>query len=155
ARELGLDNDATRAVAVELFDAGGIRGMVGGQWLDLEAEGRRLDISGLVRVHRGKTGALIAASVVIGGLAAGAAPDVIAALRGYGSEIGRAFQVADDVLDATASSGVLGKPAGKDARVAKSTYVELLGVDRAREEAARHGAMALESLARAAVDPGD
>src|SRR5690606_14516443 len=108
AGQLGLGPATTRAVAVELFDAGGIRGMVGGQWLDLEAEGRRLDLSGLIRVHRGKTGALIAASVVIGGLAAGAPPRVIEALRGYGAEIGLAFQVADDVLDATASSGVLG-----------------------------------------------
>lgn len=155
AQALGLDDQATHAVAIELFEAGGIRGMVGGQWLDLEAEGRSLDLSGLVQVHRGKTGALIAASVVIGGLAAGATPAVIDALRGYGSEIGLAFQVADDVLDATASSGVLGKTAGKDARVAKSTYVELLGVERAREEAARYGAMALESLHRAGLEPGD
>lgn len=137
------------AMAEELFEAGGIRGMVGGQWLDLEAEGVALDLERLMAVHRGKTGALIEAAVVLGGLAADAPPPVVAALRTYGAEIGLAFQVADDVLDATATSEVLGKTAGKDAEVAKSTYVGLLGVEEARREAARHetsGVAALEAV---------
>jgi geranylgeranyl diphosphate synthase type II len=154
AAAMDLDAATVAAIATELFEAGGIRGMVGGQWLDLEAEGRHLDLSGLMAVHRGKTGALITAAVVIGGIAAGAPPAILAALRGFGAEIGLAFQVADDVLDATGSSGVLGKTAGKDAEVAKSTYVGLLGVERAREEAARHCRAAMDLLAVAGVKPG-
>jgi geranylgeranyl pyrophosphate synthase len=97
---------------------------------------------------------LISAAVVIGGIAAGASRVTLDALRGFGTEIGLAFQVADDVLDATGSSGVLGKTAGKDAVVAKSTYVGLLGVERAREEAARHCQAALGLLGVAGVEPG-
>lgn len=151
---MGLDDATTGALATELFEAGGIRGMVGGQWLDLDAEGHQLDLSGLMTVHGSKTGALICASVLIGGIAAGAPEATLKALRGFGSEIGLAFQVADDVLDATGSSGVLGKTAGKDAEVAKSTYVGLLGVEQARMEAARHSEAALEHLAVAGVKPG-
>ena len=154
ANAMGLSDATVGALAGELFEAGGIRGMVGGQWLDLEAEGRQLDLSGLMAVHRGKTGALITAAVVLGGIAAGAADETLDALRGFGSEIGLAFQVADDVLDATGSSGVLGKTAGKDAEVAKSTYVGLLGVERAREEAERHCLAALDLLTVAGVKPG-
>jgi geranylgeranyl pyrophosphate synthase len=151
ADTLQLGVEARRALAVELFEAGGIRGMVGGQWLDLEAEGRQLDLTGLMAVHRGKTGALIRAAVVLGGIAAGATPDQASALRRFGEEIGLAFQVADDVLDATATSEMLGKTAGRDAELAKSTYVGLLGVDGARAEAARHQALAIEALEEAGL----
>jgi geranylgeranyl pyrophosphate synthase len=154
AHVMDLDTATIAALAGELFEAGGIRGMVGGQWLDLEAEGRQLDLNGLTAVHSGKTGALITAAVVLGGIAAGASPATLTALRGFGAEIGLAFQVADDVLDATGSSGVLGKTAGKDAEVAKSTYVGLLGVQGAREEAVRHCRSALEMLAVAGLQPG-
>ena len=146
AAELGLGPVATGALATELFEAGGIRGMVGGQWLDLEAEHRRLTLSELTTVHRGKTGALIRTAAVLGGIAAGASPAVLAALRGYGEEIGLAFQVADDVLDATGTSEELGKAAGRDAALAKSTYVSVLGVDAARAEAVRHQQRAVAEL---------
>lgn len=154
ARAMGLPDTALGAMAVELFEAGGIRGMVGGQWLDLEAEGERLDLQQLMAVHRGKTGALIRAAVVLGGLAAGASPEALTALRTYGEELGLAFQVADDVLDATATSEVLGKTAGKDAEVAKSTYVGLLGVEAAKEAAVRHEALGVAALQAAGV-PSD
>lgn len=146
AAALSLDPATRRALAVELLEAGGIRGMVGGQWLDLEAEGRQLDLQGLMVVHQGKTGALIRAAVVLGGIAAGATTTQLAALRRYGEAIGLAFQVADDVLDATATSEVLGKTAGRDAALAKSTSVSLLGVEGARAEAARHEALAISAL---------
>lgn len=142
------------ALAGELFEAGGIRGMVGGQWRDLDAEGRHPDLAELTVIHRGKTGALISAAVVLGGLAAGAPPRVMAALRKYGEEVGLAFQVADDVLDATGTSETLGKTAGKDAEVAKSTYVGVLGVAGAREEAVRHRDRALDALADAGLTAG-
>lgn len=151
---LGLGVDARRALAVELFEAGGIRGMVGGQWLDLEAERRQLDLPGLMAVHRGKTGALIRAALVLGGIAAGGSPAQVEALRRFGEEIGLAFQVADDVLDATGTSEVLGKTAGRDAELAKSTYVGLLGVEGAREEAARHEALAIAALVEAGLPTG-
>lgn len=151
AESLALDPGARRALAVELFEAGGIRGMVGGQWLDLEAERRQLDLQGLMAVHRGKTGALIRSALVLGGIAAGGSAAQVEALRRFGEEIGLAFQVADDVLDATGTSEALGKTAGRDAELAKSTYVGLLGVEGAREAAARHQAFAIAALADAGL----
>ena len=146
--------EAATDLGLELFTAGGIEGMVGGQWLDLEAEGRRLSLDELIRVHRGKTGALIRACCVLGGSAAGAGPEAVAALRGYGEEIGLAFQIADDVLDATATSDQLCKTAGRDLELAKSTYVSLLGVDGAREAAQRHARHAVAWLDAAGVPSG-
>ena len=153
ARLLDLPPSALQAMARELFVAGGPEGMVGGQWLDLEAERRELDLAGLVQVHRGKTGALIRASCALGGLAAGAVAPHVEALRRFGEEIGLAFQVADDVLDVTGTSADLGKTAGKDVATAKSTYVRLLGVEGARAEAERLATAAVEHLTTAGVSP--
>ena len=143
---LDLDAERRRTIALELFRAAGAGGMIGGQALDLEAEGLRLPAAELADIHRRKTGALIAASCVIGGLAAGAAAPACEALRGYGADVGLAFQVYDDVLDATATSDQLGKTAGKDAALAKSTFVTLLGVGAARAEAERLAARAVDRL---------
>jgi geranylgeranyl pyrophosphate synthase len=151
ARELGLSSAALGRMAAELFQAGGIEGMVGGQWLDLEAEGRTLALPELIRVHRGKTGALIRAACVLGGMAAEAGARELAALSQYGEDVGLAFQVADDVLDATGTSEELGKPAGRDAELFKSTYVALLGIEGARAEAHRLAASAVDHLDRAGV----
>jgi geranylgeranyl pyrophosphate synthase len=151
ARELGLSSPTLGRMAAELFQAGGIEGMVGGQWLDLEAEGRALALPELIQVHRGKTGALIRAACVLGGLAAEASPMELAALSRYGEDAGLAFQVADDVLDATGTSEELGKPAGRDAELSKSTYVALLGIEGARSEAQRLAANAVDHLDRAGV----
>lgn len=135
ARALDLDTAALGLMARTLFQAGGVEGMVGGQWRDLEAEQRELDLDELRAVHRGKTGALIRASCLLGGIAAGAGPAQLRAVADYGAEIGLAFQIADDVLDATETSDTLGKTAGKDAVLQKSTYVRHLGVEGARKEA--------------------
>ncbi len=150
---LDLPPDRGRAVALELFRAAGAGGMIGGQVLDLEAEGRRIPLDALREVHQRKTGALIAAACVIGGLATdGAAPsEHLAALRAYGEAIGLAFQIADDVLDATATSAQLGKTAGRDAALAKSTFVSVLGVGAARAEAERLAAQAVDRLRQAAL----
>jgi geranylgeranyl pyrophosphate synthase len=104
-------------------------------------------------VHARKTGALIAAACVIGGLSAGeaAGPAQLAALRAYGEAVGLAFQIADDVLDATATSDQLGKTAGKDAARAKATFVTLLGVGAARAEAERLVARAVDHLRAAGL----
>src|SRR5215207_3572829 len=154
ADELGLAAAVLGRMAAELFEAGGIEGMVGGQWLDLEAERRTLTLPQLIAVHRGKTGALIRASCTVGGIAAEAAPDRVAALTAFGEEIGLAFQIADDVLDCTGTSEELGKTAGRDAALAKSTYVGLLGVDEARREAERLARRAVEHLDAAGVPSG-
>ncbi len=154
ARDLVLPAPALGRMAAELFESGGIRGMVGGQWLDLEAERQRLDLEGLVAVHRGKTGALIRAACVLGAMAAEAPPEAVTALSRYGSEAGLAFQVADDVLDVTATSDQLGKTAGRDAALEKSTYVSVLGVERARTEAAAMAARAVGHLEAAGIPPG-
>ena len=145
---LKLPAERGRAIALELFRAAGAGGMIGGQALDLEAEAKTLPIEALEEVHRRKTGALIAASCVIGGLSAGdgIARGSIEALRSYGEAIGLAFQIADDVLDATATSDQLGKTAGKDAAHAKATFVTLLGVGAARAEAERLAARAVDHL---------
>jgi len=150
-QEMALPLDLQRTIATELFEAGGIRGMVGGQWRDLEAEGADLDMTTLTRIHGEKTGALITASVVIGGVAAGASPDQMMALGRFGREVGLAFQVADDVLDATRTSVQLGKTAGKDAVVAKSTYVGLLGVEKAAVAGQQHADRAIASLEAAGL----
>jgi geranylgeranyl pyrophosphate synthase len=154
ARDLVLGSEALGSMARELFQAGGIEGMVGGQWMDLEAEGRTLDHDGLIAVHRGKTGALIRAACVLGGIAAEAPAQVIEALGGYGQEIGLAFQIADDVLDVTGTSATLGKTAGRDAALAKSTYVSVLGVERARSEAAALSSHAIRHLEQAGIPVG-
>ena len=143
---LGLPTERNREISLELFRAAGAGGMIGGQALDLEAEARSLPVAALEEVHRRKTGALIAASCVIGGLSAASAPSHIEGLRAYGEAIGLAFQIADDVLDATATSDQLGKTAGKDAAHAKATFVTLLGVGAARAEAERLAAKAVDHL---------
>ncbi|HXW96340.1 MAG TPA: polyprenyl synthetase family protein [Gemmatimonadales bacterium] len=153
-RDLVLPAPALGRMARELFESGGIRGMVGGQWLDLEAERRGLDLDGLIAVHRGKTGALIRAACILGGVAAEAPDAAVRALADYGQEIGLAFQIADDLLDVTGTSATLGKTAGRDAAMAKSTYVSVLGVDRARSEAAALASHAVRHLEQAGLAAG-
>jgi geranylgeranyl pyrophosphate synthase len=154
AAALALPPAALGRMAIELFRSGGIQGMVGGQWLDLEAEGRTLALADLIAVHRGKTGALIRASCTLGAIAAEAGPAEVDALTEYGEDIGLAFQIADDVLDATGTSEELGKTAGRDVQLAKSTYVNVMGVDAARAEAERLARLAVGHLEAAGVPSG-
>jgi geranylgeranyl diphosphate synthase, type II len=135
AESLGLDDVHSRRIVSELMRASGAGGMIGGQLLDLEGEGRALSLSELERIHNAKTGALICAAVRIGGIAAGASDDRIDALGVYGRAVGLAFQIADDVLDVTETSDVLGKTAGRDAVLQKSTYPALLGIAGAKARA--------------------
>lgn len=121
--------------------------LVGGQVLDLEGEGRELNVDELRSIHHGKTSALIIASVRLGGMAAGCSPEQLEALTIYGRTLGLAFQIIDDILDVTSSPEVLGKSIGKDARVQKATYPALVGIDNARAEARE-----LTAAARAALD---
>ncbi|MEX2177960.1 MAG: polyprenyl synthetase family protein [Gemmatimonadaceae bacterium] len=132
AAELALDDATARRMVGVLMHASGAGGMVGGQLMDLEGERRALALGELEAMHRAKTGALIAAAVALGGMAAGADDRALAALTAAGHALGLAFQIADDVLDATESSEALGKTAGNDAVHAKSTYASVLGVAAAR-----------------------
>jgi geranylgeranyl diphosphate synthase, type II len=145
---LGLSPETGARVVGELMRASGGGGMVGGQLLDLEGEGRPLGIAELENIHRGKTGALIRAAAVVGGIAARATESRLAALATFGATIGLAFQIADDVLDVTATTDRLGKTAGRDRDLKKSTYAVLLGVEGAAERArslVAEGRGALES----------
>jgi geranylgeranyl pyrophosphate synthase len=135
ARSLGLDEAAAGLVVVELMRAAGGGGMIGGQLLDLEGEGRPLALADLERIHSAKTGALIRAAATIGGRAASATGSRLDALDRYGAAIGLAFQIADDVLDVTATTDQLGKTAGRDLALRKSTYPALLGVAGAKRRA--------------------
>jgi geranylgeranyl pyrophosphate synthase len=149
ARELGLDHDEAGTIARELMIASGAGGMIGGQLLDLEGEGRPLALEELQRIHTAKTGALIAAAAAIGGRAARTSPARRAALERYGADIGLAFQIADDVLDVTATTDQLGKTAGRDVALQKSTYPALLGIDGAKSRAealVREGCAALDEV---------
>jgi geranylgeranyl diphosphate synthase, type II len=122
--------EARVAIIREIAHATGtIDGMIGGQVVDLEAEHRKPDLATLEYIHRSKTAALITASVVSGGIYAGATVADINHLRIYGQSIGLAFQIVDDVLDVTQSSEQLGKTAGKDAAAEKATYPSLFGIE--------------------------
>ena len=130
----GLTDQVRLAMIRELASASGHLGMVGGQAIDLESVGKRLTIDQLEKMHRHKTGALIAASVRMGALTA---PDVsddqLAALTVYSQTLGLAFQVQDDLLDIEGDTTVIGKPQGSDLARAKPTYPSLLGTSGARE----------------------
>lgn len=141
--------DAARRVRMisELAAAAGtLDGMIGGQVADIEAEGKRVDAAHLDYIHRSKTGALIAASVRIGAIYAGAAEEAFDALSRYGQRIGLAFQIVDDILDVVGSSEELGKTAGKDAARRKATYPSLYGLEASREKANEHLQAACEAL---------
>ena len=152
ARAVGVSELTARAIVEELCRAAGAGGMVGGQALDLRAEGSVLDGAALDRLHRLKTGALLTASLRIGALAAGAARAVLEALDSYGRAVGLAFQITDDVLDATATATNLGKNPS-DADRGKTTYVGVHGLERAADRARKEVARACAALHRA--DVGD
>jgi len=124
----------------------GFRGMVGGQALDMAAEGQASTFDQLRLIHEQKTGALIRAAVLAGAICANATEDDMQRLDPFARTIGLAFQVADDILDVTQNSSTLGKTAGKDIAVEKSTYVRCLGLEGARDEADKLLANALECL---------
>ncbi|MBK6488690.1 MAG: polyprenyl synthetase family protein [Gemmatimonadetes bacterium] len=152
ARGLTLSDAEAGAIVRTLMRASGGGGMIGGQLLDLEAEGRTLGLEELERIHQGKTGALIEVSVRLGAMAARAPADQVEALGRYGARLGLAFQIADDVLDVTATTDELGKTAGRDVALRKSTYPALLGIAGARERADALIEEALSALHRAAVN---
>ena len=129
-----------------LAAASGSRGMAGGQAIDLDSVGKKLDLVGLKQMHAMKTGALLSCAVQLGGIAAHLNPTQMTCLKNYSQALGLAFQIVDDVLDATADSQTLGKTAGKDAANDKPTYVTLMGLDYAQKQAKQLQAEAIASL---------
>ena len=148
---LGVDEAVCRRIVRRLNGAAGAGGMVGGQALDLLGEGRRLDSDELDRLHRMKTGALLTASLVIGGMAAGASDTSLAGLESFGRGIGLAFQVTDDILDATGRAAELGKHPS-DGLFDKSTYVSLYGLEEAIRRAQELKDDATDALRGAGID---
>lgn len=132
-----------------LARAAGASGMCGGQAIDLSAVGQALDQCALEGMHQAKTGALLRAALVMGAQALEAPAAQVASLDAFGQDLGLAFQVVDDVLDATADSATLGKTAGKDAANDKPTFVSLMGI-----EAARDYAQQLTQRAHQTLDAG-
>ena len=122
-------------IAEIAHDTGTIEGMIGGQVLDLESERKRPTAEILEYIHRSKTGALITASLVSGGIYGGGNDEQIEKLRVFGRAVGLAFQIVDDVLDVTQSSEQLGKTAGKDTATEKATYPSLFGIDESLKKA--------------------
>jgi geranylgeranyl diphosphate synthase type II len=150
AREVP-DAGLSRRLIRVLCESAGLAGMVAGQQDDLAAEGNAaLKLADLVAIHRRKTGALITGALVSGALSAGADDRLAAKFKAFGDAVGLAFQVADDILDATATAEELGKSPGKDARAGKLTYPALLGLDGAKAEARR---LATEARRLAAAIP--
>ncbi|QWE06272.1 polyprenyl synthetase family protein [Polynucleobacter sp. JS-JIR-5-A7] len=138
-------NNRLRMISV-LAAASGSRGMAGGQAIDLESVGKKLDLAGLQQMHAMKTGALLSCAVELGGIAADLNANQLAQLQKYSKALGLAFQIVDDVLDATADSQTLGKTAGKDAANDKPTYVTLMGLDYAQKQAKELQETAISSL---------
>ncbi len=133
-------------LVVALGLAAGARGMVGGQMIDMATEGEALDADEVTRLQALKTGRLIQFSAEAGAILGRAAPPLRAQVAAYGRDLGAAFQIADDVLDAVGTTAGIGKTAGKDQAAGKATVVALLGVERARAQAAMLAEQAAQHL---------
>jgi geranylgeranyl diphosphate synthase type II len=143
----GVDGHRKAALAAELARAAGTQGgMIAGQVHDLEGNNQPADPQLLERIHRAKTGALLRASVRMGGIYAEASPRQMEALSWFGDHIGLAFQIVDDVLDVEQSSATLGKTAGKDAAQGKITFPAVYGLEESRRQARHHYEQALAAL---------
>lgn len=132
-RQEGAAPETLVTVVSEMSRAAGPYGMVGGQVLDLEGEGRRLDLASLRKIHMGKTGALFCAAIRSGAILAGAKEEELAALTLYAERFGLAFQITDDILDVTGDEAAIGKPVGSDVRNEKATYVTLTSLEEAKK----------------------
>jgi geranylgeranyl diphosphate synthase type II len=148
----GSEPERARLVA-ELARGAGARGMVGGQVLDV-AEDRRPDIEYLARMHRLKTGALIRAACRMGAIAGGGGDAALGVAEAYGDAVGLAFQIADDLLDVTATAERMGKRAGADAAAGRDTYPAVVGAERARQVANVEVERAMAAIAELERSPG-
>ena len=145
-------NAAQRVALIKsLAKAAGLQGMVGGQAMDIAATNTNVKLQQLQSMHAFKTGAIIRAALTMGGIAANASAAQLSALDTYGTHIGLAFQVVDDILDVEGNAETLGKTQGKDSKANKPTYVSLMGLDGAKKESQRLLQAALEALGKFGV----
>lgn len=133
--------------AYELAKAAGITGMVGGQVIDIQSEGKKIDLEILQILDSGKTGAIIKAAAKMGCIVAGADEEKIKAAQKYAEHLGIAFQIVDDILDVTGDEKLLGKPINSDEQSDKSTYVSILGMEEAVRQSREHTEKAVAALA--------
>lgn len=145
--DLGVDDRTTRRLIASLTAASGASGMVGGQLLDLRAEGRAVGRSELESIHTGKTARLISASVAMGGIAAGASDLEVGRLERFGLRLGLAFQAIDDILDLRGDTEMLGKESGRDTALRKATYPGIFGMEEAERMSRRLASAATSELA--------
>jgi geranylgeranyl pyrophosphate synthase len=145
--DLGVDDRTTRRLVASLTAASGASGMVGGQLLDLRAEGRAVGRGELESIHTGKTARLISASVAMGGIAAGASDLEVRRLERFGLRLGLAFQAIDDILDLRGDTEMLGKESGRDTALRKATYPGIFGVEEAERMSRRLASAATSELA--------
>ncbi len=134
-RQKGATPEQLVAIVREMSTAAGSNGMVGGQVIDLESEGKKIDLQELRKMHMAKTGALFRAAIRSGAILGGATEAQLAALTTYADKFGLAFQITDDILDVTGNEETIGKPVGSDERNHKSTYVTLTSLPEARKMA--------------------
>lgn len=132
--EKSLQGGAYARAAYEIAKAAGLRGMLAGQWEDVETENTRVTPETLMRIHARKTAALITGSLLAGGIVGGAQEGQLAALRRLGLQMGVLFQIADDLLDVLGTKEELGKETGRDEKSHKNTYVTLFGLETAKEK---------------------
>lgn len=144
----GIAPEVSRRIIHTMARCAGSLGMVGGQVVDMESEGKKIDFPTMEYIHTHKTGALILASIQTGALIGGADDAAFAALTRYGEAAGLAFQIADDILDVVGDQAQLGKDVGSDQARGKATYVALLGLEESRRRARE-----LRDLALTALEP--
>ena len=148
--EAGLKGTISQSAALKIIallgEQAGIYGMIGGQVIDTENEGKQLPENVLLEMYRMKTGALLEFCCRAGVIAAGGGAELQLAAGTYARKLGLAFQIIDDILDVTADENQLGKPVGSDADSGKYTYAAVVGLDRARAEAARLTDEAVQAL---------
>jgi geranylgeranyl diphosphate synthase type II len=133
-------------IVLELARAAGSRQLIAGQVADLEGEGKKISARQLRYIHERKTSALLCCSVRLGGMSANCSPPQLRALTDFGYNVGLAFQIIDDILDVTQTSGQLGKTAGKDTAAAKATYPAIVGLEKSRAIAAHLTGRAFKAL---------
>ena len=134
-----------RAISM-LSNSSGTEGMIGGQVVDIESEGKEIELSELKYLHLLKTGAIIRSSCTIGAVLSGASEEEIKAVDDFASSLGVAFQIRDDILDCTGTVEELGKPIGSDEAEEKNTYVKLLGLEKSKELVAEYSQKAISAL---------
>jgi geranylgeranyl diphosphate synthase type II len=145
-RETGISPSVLLTVVEEVTEACGSSGLIGGQVMDLLAEGKSLGEADLVQIHSAKTGALFRVAVRAGAMIAGGSDQELSALTVYAERFGLAFQITDDILDVTGDQSVIGKLVGSDARNQKTTYATLFGISEARRKAEQACSEALTAL---------